>query len=114
MPHAVARCGGTIFIGGVFVRGRMHTADTETGHGAGEVEVGGDSQRTGIRVQNVKVVARETVLHHHGLQTVHQELGGVVTLGTLQQKQHFFSNFVFISCLFPNRSELMYLPPFYH
>lgn len=37
----------------VLVRGRMETGDTETGHGAGEVQVRGDAQGAGVGVLDV-------------------------------------------------------------
>ena len=64
----------SVLVAGVLVGGGMHATDTEAGHGGRQVQVGRDAQVPGVRVQDVKVVAGQTVLNHHGLQAVHQKL----------------------------------------
>jgi len=63
----------------------MHAADgqRETGHGAGQVEVGRDAETRGIRVENVKVVSGKTRFYHHGFQAVDKQLRCVVTARSL-------------------------------
>lgn len=76
--------GTTPILVGILVRWRMHASDADTRHGARQVCVGRDTQTAGIWVQNVKVVSRETGLHHHGFQTVDKQLCSVTALCCLK------------------------------
>ncbi len=77
VSHTVPVAAARREIAGVLVGGGVQASHAETGHGGRDVEIRHDTEGARVRVLDVKVVARETRLHH-SLQAVDKQLGIVL------------------------------------
>lgn len=64
MSHSISTS-RTIFVYIFLICRRMHATDTQTWHRTRQIQIWWDPQWARVWIQNVKVITRQTVLHHH-------------------------------------------------